>query len=190
MLLTSATHPQSEGVATDYIETSQVFVSSNDDIYVVGDMIGTFFFNEDNPIISDIFSRVFIAKLDNDLNWIWARSLEVNTPTGINYDPKLTVLENKNLIVMTNFGFGNITYYMPENDGTEEIYSQCEGSGTLDLIVSKIDTNGHWLDASLIPGTISNMSIDIVSILDTVYIAGSRLVTTERTDAIINGINV
>lgn len=183
--LISPTHPQSENdVLLDFIEAGQVTTDDDGNIYISGDMFGFFLFGENNPILADNF-RVFVAKLNVNFECEWVKSLRVDIPQNSTYQPKLTVVESRNTVVLTNFGFGNTIYYT-ELDDQEIIDFECEGSGTLDLIISQLkSSNGDWISSNFIPGTVENVSIDIVSTGDDVYIAGSRCINSERSDGVL-----
>ncbi|GAH10225.1 unnamed protein product, partial [marine sediment metagenome] len=183
--LISPTHPQSENdLLFDFVEAGQVTTDDDGNIYISGDMFGFFLFGENNPIVANNF-RVFVAKLNVNFEWQWAKSLRVDIPQNNTYQPKLTVVNSRNTVVLTNFGFGNIIYYT-ELDDQEVIDFECSGSGTLDLIISQLkSSDGEWLSSNLIPGTVENVSIDIVSTGDDVYIAGARCINTERTDGVL-----
>ena len=186
--LISPTHPASENPQDlDFTEATQVVVDDDGYVYVTGDMFGNFFFGEQN-LIEAINTRVFVTRLDSGFNWDWATSLEVSFPADVKYQSKLTVVEPNNIIVLTNFGFGDITYFMPEDDGSEEIVLECQGSGTLDLIISTLNIDGEWINTNLIPGAVENVSIDIVSTGNDVYLTGSRCVTSSRTDGFLSNL--
>jgi hypothetical protein len=114
-----------------------ICVDSNGNSYIIGEFIDEAFFGS---IILKSFGEgngcedIFIAKLDNDGNCIWAKNAG-----GIYFDIGLgiTVDSNGNLYVTGGYysdaKFGNFVL----------IYSG--GNGESDLFVAKLDTDGNWI---------------------------------------------
>jgi len=204
-LISPHRRPTEDPILIDFFDGGQIVSSSNGDIYMAGDMLGYFVFTEDIQIIAERFS-VFVAKLNSNLEFQWISILQVSIPVDNFYQPKLTVVEGQSTVVVTNFGFGEAIFYKPntgtstdnENDNgnnneneNNNILFKCNGSGTLDILISQLNiSDGTWICSDKMCGFIENFSIDIVSISDDVYIAGSRIISNSRTDAMLINIAI
>lgn len=178
-------------ILIDFFDTGQIVTSSTGDVYVTGDMLGYFIFNQSIEITAEVFS-VFIAKLNSDLEWQWINIMQVGIPLDNFYQPKLTIVESQSTVVVTNFGFGTATFFTPDETPSDDtITYTCCGSGLLDLWISQVNiSDGSWRCSNKISGSIENFSINIVSATDNVYVAGSRIISNERTDGILVNIGI
>ena len=187
--------PNNNPVQTEFVNGGQVVVAgSTGDIYISGELFGNFIFDEDDVFVNvdsvnTTLSAVFVTKSSADGNWEWIRIYINSIPTNIDKNPKLTVAEDSDSVYVTSFGVGSVTYYNNENPDTDDDNDTfvCCGSGSLDLLISKISTNpGGWLCSCSIPGVIDNMSINIVSKEEDVYVAGTHsVVCNSRSDGFI-----
>ncbi len=179
--LTTPIHPQSppniDISLIDFIDGGQIVSDFNGFNYIVGEIFGQYILG-DTTIDVDI-PTVFITKLNSDLKFIWIELLQVDIPTNNSYQPKLTLVDDKNTIYLANYGIGDVSY-IQTNDNN--ISFTREGSGSLDQIISTISTSGEWLGSTKICGTVENFSIDIVSNNENVFVIGSHNVNTERSD--------
>ena len=88
---------------------------------------------------SDYGSDIFVAKMDINGNWLWAKQA---MGTYSNYGNDIAVDANGNSYV-TGYFWGNATF------GTTTLTS----SGQYDIFVAKMDSNGNWLWAKQAGGT-------------------------------------
>lgn len=116
------------GSSTD--SGQSIAVDNNNDIYVTGSFTGTVTFGT-TTLVSGGFTDIFVAKIDNTGNWIWAISAG---GTGNDIGQGITIDSNNNSYVTGTFSnsatFGSFTLV---------------SSGNTDIFVAKIDDNGNWI---------------------------------------------
>ncbi len=115
------------GSSPDYV--CDIALDSDGNTYLTGDFEGSATFGADT-ITSLGNVDVFIAKLDNDGNWLWARS---GGSSSIERGYDVAVDDSGNAYV-TGVFLVSITF------GTTTLTSQ----GEWDVYVLKLDTNGDW----------------------------------------------
>ncbi len=117
------------GITTDY--GYGIAVDGNGNTYITGVFEGPADFGTTtltNPI------DVFIAKLDTNGNWQWAKQVE---GTWDDYGYDIAVDEYGNVYITGEFGgYGSGT----ADFGTTTLASQ----GRADIFVARLDTNGNW----------------------------------------------
>jgi hypothetical protein len=133
-----------------FAETSfGIALDSNGNSYVTGIFrwlmcIGTI--NLTNP--SPYFFDIFVAKIDNDGNWLWATSGGGELDEFV-YDIAVDV--NGETYITGEF-YGNATF------GQDNL----TGQGNIDVFVAKLDKDGNWLWAISGGGPSSEGGLDIV----------------------------
>jgi hypothetical protein len=135
------------GVNDDY--GYSIVVDNADNIYVTGYFKATAAFGSTN-LTSNGEEDIFVAKLDNNGNWLWAyKAGGTSNDVGNN----LAVDNVGNVFIAGYFG-GSIAF------GSTNLTS----SGGLDVFVCKMDTNGNWLWAKRGGGEynewVSGVSVD------------------------------
>ncbi len=192
--LVAPLNPTPDEPNEEYMDGGQVVVDSNGDVFIAGDMFGNFVFGNIEIDVSK--PSVFVTKLDENLNWLWVQIEQVDIPVNNSFQPKLTVSDS--CVYLANYGIGTVRYiqingYNDSSDDSSDdgyVKFKCEGSGSLDHIISKLSKEGKWLASTKLCGTVENFSIDIISNNTNVYVAGTHCVNTDRTDAYLVNINV
>ena len=127
------------GTTTD--NGNSIAVDSSGNIYVTGWFQGVATFGTTNiKITSNGDFDIFIAKLDSNGNWLWAKQAG---GTKVDYGNSIAVDTNGNSYVTGIFysataAFGDITL---------------ESSGGVDIFVAKLDSSGDWEQANKAGGT-------------------------------------
>lgn len=128
---------------TENDEGYEIAQASNGNVYLTGIYRGTAGFGN-TQLSSRGLSDIFVAKLDNAGNWLWARSAggAINAPdlpaersNGIALDSDNNVLISGYFCGPASFGPFSITSH----------YSVEYQNYRSDLFVSKLDTNGNWM---------------------------------------------
>ncbi len=121
----------------------EIALDSNGNVCVTGIYRGTASFGS-STLTSYGSSDIFVAKLDNAGNWLWARSAGGITSTpdiapeqcnAIATDPDANVLISGYFIGPANFGPFDLTSY----------YSHEFQNFSRDMFVAKLDGDGNWL---------------------------------------------
>lgn len=136
-----------------------ISVDANGNSYVTGYFQSTASFGT-NQIVSSGYADMFIAKLDSNGNWIWAKQVG---STGWDEGFGITTDANGNSFATGSFqhtvNFGDITL---------------TSAGSADTYITKLDSNGNWHWVSQISGTSSSSGLGItVDASGNCYIAGS-----------------
>lgn len=98
--------------------------------YVTGDITGTATFGS-TTLISSGGEDIFMAKLDANGNWLWAKHAG-----GTNFDLGSDIVtDNNGNNYVTGWFAGTATF------GSTNLIS----SGSMDIFVAKLDANGNWL---------------------------------------------
>ena len=185
--LVAPLNPTPEDPSDEYMDGGQIMVDSTGDVFIVGDMFGNFIFGDIEIDVSR--KSVFVTKLNENLEWDWVQIQQVDIPDNNSFQLKLTIINS--YIYVANYGIGTVRYIQINGDDESSGYVkfECEGSGSLDHIISKLNKTGKWLASTKICGTVENFSIDIVSNNTNVYVTGTHCVNTERTDAYLVNID-
>ncbi len=115
---------------TNSVVGNSIAVDSIRNSYVTGYFWGSATFGT-TTLTSSGYEDIFIAKLDINGNWLWAKKAG---GTYWDYGYSITVDANGNSYV-TGIFYGNATF------GTTILTS----SGYYDIFVAKLDSNGNWL---------------------------------------------
>ncbi|MCK9310046.1 MAG: hypothetical protein M0P99_07215, partial [Candidatus Cloacimonetes bacterium] len=128
--------------------------------YVSGSFLGTASFGSTNLSSSSGSRDIFVAKLDSNGNWLWAKRAG---GTGFDYGQAIT-----------SDAAGN-TYVSGYFEGTASFGStNLTSSGYVDIFVTKIDANGNWLWAKRAGGTDWDEGFAITSdAAGSTYLSGS-----------------
>jgi hypothetical protein len=115
------------GSLADYV--CDIAVDSDGNTYITGDFEGSAIFGADT-LTSLGNVDVFIAKIDSDGNWVWARS-GGSSSIERGYDIALDSGDNAYVtgVFMASITFGTITLF---------------GQGSWDVYVVKLDSTGTW----------------------------------------------
>jgi len=135
-----------------------ISLDSNGNIYVTGEFHNTVTFGN-YTITSNGNYDVFVAKADNDGNWLWAKN---GGGSGWDEGACISVDSSGNVFIggyfHTTAYFGNLTLIC---------------SGNYDIFVVKLDTNGNWIWAKRAGGTDNDKAEDIeVDSLGNCYLIG------------------
>jgi len=115
---------------TSYDDGYSIAVDDNGNSYVTGYFYGSATFGT-TTLTSSGNEDIFIAKLDSNGNWLWAKKAGGQSNDG---GRSITVDDNGNSYV-TGVFYGSATF------GTTTLTS----SGYEDIFVAKLDSNGNWL---------------------------------------------
>jgi len=115
-----------------------IAVDANGNSYVTGSFFGSATFGT-TTLTSSGYEDIFVAKLDSNGNWLWAKKAGGQSNDG---GRSITVDDNGNSYVTGVFE-GSATF------GTTTLTS----SGGSDIFVAKLDINGNWLWAKKAGGT-------------------------------------
>ena len=125
------------GTATDHSQAIAIDADGNS--YITGTFTGTASFGSINITSNGVTNDIFVAKLDVNGNWLWAKRAG-----GSNSDEGCAIATDSagNCYVTGSFqnsaDFGN---------------SALISSGGYDVFIAKLDTNGNWLWAKQAGGT-------------------------------------
>jgi len=112
-------------------DTGQSIVTdSNGNSYIIGDFIGSVNFGT-FTLTSSVFNDIFIAKMDVNGNWLWAKKAGGSSSE---YGTAIAIDGNGNCYV-TGFFTGTSIF------GETSLIS----SGSADIFIAKLDSNGNWL---------------------------------------------
>jgi len=131
---------------TDYDEGMSIAVDANGNSYVTGYFFSNANFGDTN-LISSGYDDIFVAKIDSDGNWLWAKQAG---GTSEEWGHGIAVDANGNSYV-TGFYQESATF------GTITLTSS-EGN---DIFVAKLDSNGNWLWAKQAGGTSYDEGVSI-----------------------------
>ena len=124
---------------TDYDDGYSIAVDVNGNSYVTGYFYGSATFGT-TTLTSSGSDDIFVAKLDINGNWLWAKQAG-----GTSYD-------YGNRIAVDAYGNSYVTGYFKSSScsfGTITLNS----SGYEDIFVAKMDSNGNWMWAKQAGGT-------------------------------------
>lgn len=140
-------------------EARSIAVDSFGNSYVTGYFHFTATFGTITLIAQDP-TEIFIAKLDNNGNWLWANKVEGNASNqgwGVAVDDSSNVYVSGYFANTATFGTTTLTSY----------------GGDDDIFVAKLDNNGNWIWAKNAGGTGSDECFDLaVDANANVYITG------------------
>ncbi|PID28092.1 MAG: hypothetical protein CSB55_06140 [Candidatus Cloacimonadota bacterium] len=117
---------------------NSIAVDDQGNLYITGSFSGNATFG-DITLYSEGNDDIFIAKADNNGNWLWAKRAG---SSRYDYGKSIAVDDQGNLYITGSFygnaNFGNITLY---------------SAGVSDIFIAKTDNNGNWLWAKRAGGT-------------------------------------
>ncbi|MFA5357811.1 MAG: SBBP repeat-containing protein [archaeon] len=165
-------------------------VASDGNIYIAGYFAGTATFGNDE-LVSAGGSDIFVAKLDSDGNWLWAKSAGGDGTDSVR---GIAVDSFDNLYLTGQFW--DVAFF-----GSDIELLSANESGDYDIFVAKISSDGNWLWAKSAGSTVDDnggYSIAIDS-ADNIYVAGDfigtaafddfSLVSTDSSNVFIGKIN-
>lgn len=151
-------------------DSNTIKLDNNNDVYVSGAFSGTVDFDlsdASNNLVSfgsSAFDDIFVLKLDNDLNFLWAKNMG-----GAVNDSALSMdIDSNNNIYTTGFYQGGISSDFDPGPGYNPLISN-----DVDAFISILNSDGLFVDAKRIAGSGNNYARTIT--LDNegnVYIAG------------------
>ncbi|MCK4654932.1 MAG: SBBP repeat-containing protein [Candidatus Cloacimonetes bacterium] len=107
-----------------------IVLDNEDNVYVIGRFSNEVDFGSDH-LVSEGYTDIFIAKLDSDGNWLWAKQAGGNSHDFVN---SIALDSDENIYITGSFWetatFGDSTF---------------TSSGADDIFISKLDANGEWL---------------------------------------------
>jgi len=117
---------------TSYDNGLSIAIDANENSYVTGYFSGSATFGTTTlTSSSEYYSDIFVAKLDNNSNWLWVKQAG---GTNWDYGYGIAVDANGNSYV-TGYFYNSATF------GTTTLTS----SGYADIFVAKLDSSGNWL---------------------------------------------
>ena len=133
---------------TSYDNGLSIAIDANENSYVTGYFSGSATFGTTTlTSSSEYYSDIFVAKLDNNSNWLW-----VKQAGGTNWDYGYGIAVNANgNSYVTGYFYGSAIF------GTTTLTS----SGDKDIFVAKMDSSGNWLWAKQAGGTSNDIGIGI-----------------------------
>ncbi len=148
--------PNGQGIAIDH----GITIDSMANIYVAGLFQNTVSFGNDTLISTSQSEDIFVAKMDTNGNWLWARQAGGQE----NDYAKDIALRNDNILYLIGYFMGSATF------GNRTL----NGFGEQDIFVARIETNGNWntVRAAGGVGADSGESI-VVSPISDIFAAGS-----------------
>ncbi len=158
----------------DYIKNLKF--DNNNNIIITGAFEGTCYFGT-NSVASKGGEDIFVAKMNSDGDWLWARSAGTANPqeSGIGID----VDEQNNIYLAGNFK-GLCLF--------DDQY--CLSNGGSDIFLSKIDSDGNWKWTKSFGGLGNDFVSDLAIINNTIQILGNVASTFTYDGKKFNGNNV
>lgn len=135
-----------------------IAVDSNANVYITGSFCGTADFGT-LSLTSSGYSDIFVAKLDSNGNWIWAKRAG---GTGWDYCYGIALDSAANVCITGNF------------EGTVDLGNiSLISSGDFDIFIAKLNNNGSWIWAKRAGGAGFDKSCSItVDNMANVYMTG------------------
>jgi len=125
-------HWAKQAGGTSYDNGLSIAIDANENSYVTGYFSGSATFGTTTlTSSSEYYSDIFVAKLDNNSNWLWVKQAG---GTNWDYGYGIAVDANGNSYV-TGYFYNSATF------GTTTLTS----SGYADIFVAKLDSSGNWL---------------------------------------------
>lgn len=161
------------GTSTE--EPSKLVIDSNDNIITTGYFSSTADFDPSGAIANltstGSFS-VFVSKLDEDGNYIWAKAIK----SDVNCDAKGIAVDSNNDILVNGL-FSGSSDFNPDNVATNIVTS----NGSNDIFVTKLDGNGNFIWNITAGGTGNDLARGVIvnKTNDDVYTTGAFLDTVD-----------
>jgi len=158
-----------EGMA-DVNLKSKITIDASGNILMIGNYKGTVDFDPGTAVFNlsstSTFSDVFILKLDNNGQFIWAKSFG-----GLGADDGKDIITDANNNIYTTGSFTGNGDFDPGNN----VYT-LNNNGAYDIFISKLDANGDFVWAKSIGGNYSDDGYGIsLDASNNVYVAGNFL---------------
>jgi len=127
-----------------------IAIDSDGNSYITGNYFSNSITFGNTTLNNNGYSDIFVAKLDSDGNWKWAKQIG-----GDNFDSGYGIIvdSNKNIFVTGNFSSSSITFGNITLNNTQ--------SGESDVFVAMLNNSGSWSWATQAGGTKTDVSNSI-----------------------------
>ena len=146
--------------------TFSISINSAEELYITGAYFDTVDFNPDAPVVNLISNGLFdgfVQKLDNNGNFIWAKSfggISADVGLSITNDNLGDVYVTGNYREKADFDPGNDTFYLTSK-------------GNEDIFILKLDNNGNIVWAKSMGGPSIDVGLNITAdIFGGIYLTG------------------
>ena len=146
--------------------------------YVVGELVGIFRFG--GTVLTFHHPVLCVAAIGDNGSWLWARQIEAFLPRSLNPYPRISTSKNKGSYISL-FALGEVA--LSQSSGETMVN---EPSGSVDLVISKIDFSGTFLWMSTFFGVIPNPSESAATDAnDVVFVIGNHCVDDQQIDGFV-----
>ena len=148
-------------------EGNSIALDDSGNIYTTGryGLIADFDPNSDTfNLTTSAMTEIFISKLDNSGNFIWAKSMG-----GIGVGIGFSIAVDDSGFVYTTGNYSETKDFDPDTSASFNLTS----NGNLDIFISKLDESGNFISAKSIGGSADDYCMSIVSDnSDNIYFGG------------------
>jgi Domain of unknown function (DUF4347)/Beta-propeller repeat len=149
--------------------TNILNIDTTGNIYITGSFYATVDFDPSNGVANLTSgwgsSDIFVCKLDSNGNYVWAKSMG-----GKSNDIAVGITEDSSGSVYITGHFSETADFDPSN----RIANLISESGSVDIFVCKLDSNGNYIWAKSVGGSSDDKVIGIsADASDNIYITGS-----------------
>ncbi len=144
-------------------EGLSIAIDSNDNVYTTGYFSGTLDFDPGPGVYTLTSDGIFIQKLDNDGNFVWARNMIGGT--GFTRGKSITIDSNNDIYVAGDF---ESTVDFDPGPGVSNLTAN-----GIDAFIVKLNSNGQFLWAKQLGGDHSDILFEItIDYNDNIYATG------------------